>query len=122
MRIGVNLRDYLERRFMDHMELHASEKESQQRAIGEALVEVQRRLAELNQLRAEVTEDRAQFVQNTAFDARADAVDKDLRQIRAEINTINESMARLSGRQAAYTAVLGVALVLVPLGMQLLLK
>lgn len=118
----VPLRDHVERLLLEHNRYHESEKEASQRALEEALTEVQRRLGELNQLRMEVTTDRSQFVQRVAFEAKLDASDKEVRLLRNEIGALSEAMARLAGRQAAYAVMLAIALVVVPLILQLVLK
>jgi uncharacterized protein YhaN len=48
---------------------------SRDQAVHEARVVIEQRLGALNELRAEVTEDRGQLVQRTTFDARLDALD-----------------------------------------------
>lgn len=130
---AVSLREYLERLLDDqrvyferlvaeHGGQHAREREAAQRAIDEARARVEQRLQALNELRAEVTEDRGQLVQRTAFDAKTDAADKERGQLRDELAAIRADLANQRGRQAAYAVVLTIALVIIPVLIQFLLR
>lgn len=111
----VSLQEYFERLIVEHGHLHVSEREASQTALAAARAEIDRRLAALNELRDEVTKDRSQFVRVDVFDAKIEALSKDVRLLRDD--TIAER-----GRRAAYTIVLGVLAVATPIVVQILLN
>jgi len=110
----VPLREYFERLFIEHEKTHVRDHEATLRALGEAREHIEQRLQALNELRAEVTEDRGQLVQRTTFDAKTEAQDKELRLLRDDTAAIRAELANQRGRQAAYAAVLAIGLVVVP--------
>jgi hypothetical protein len=106
---------YFERLLTDHDRHHDRDREATNRAIDEARDRIDTRLGQLNELRSEVTKDRGLLVQRNLFDARMEAQD-------TAIDNIAKEQASQRGRQAAYAIVLGIALVLVPLIIQLLIR
>ena len=121
-RVGTDQRSYFERLLSEHEAHHDRDRDANNRALAEARERVEQRLSALNELRAEVTEDRGQLVQRTAFDTRTEAVDKDLKALREDIGSIRQELANQRGRSAAYAVVLGLAVVLVPVLLQFLLR
>lgn len=111
----ISLQDYFERLLVEHGHLHASEREANQAALRNARSEIDRRLEALNELRSEVTKDRAQFVRTEVFEAKIEALAKDVRLLRDE--ALSER-----GRRAAYAVVLGVVAVVVPIAIQIILN
>jgi len=116
------VRTVLEQRMNDHDLRHAEQHIADQRAIGEARDRVEQRLGALNELRAEVTEDRGQLVQRTTYETRSDAIDKEIKAVREDIGLIRQELANQRGRAAAYAVVLGLAVVLIPVLIQFLLR
>ena len=111
----VSLQEYFERLIVEHNHLHVSEREASQTALAVARSEIDRRLAALNELRDEVTKDRSQFVRVDVFEARIEAISKDVRLLRDD--TIAER-----GRRAAYAIVLGILAVATPIVVQIILN
>ncbi len=70
----VPLRDYIERLFVEHQRAHTVEHASIEEARREAADDIKRRLGELNQLRSEVVQDRAQFLRSDVYDQKHDAL------------------------------------------------
>jgi hypothetical protein len=121
-RVVHDQRNYFEQRLKEHEAHHDRDREANNRAIEEARNRIDSRLQALNELRAEVTEDRGQLVQRGVFDSRMTSADKDRALIRDEVGLIREELARQKGRQAAYAAILAIALVVVPVLVQFLLR
>jgi len=63
----ISLREYFDAKIELLRELAATRKDAADEALRVAQAEMQRRLAELNQLRSEVTEDRSQFVRKEEY-------------------------------------------------------
>lgn len=95
--LGVDLREYLEK--VIDMKFGAMEE-----ALRLARVDVDRRLAELNQLRSEVTQDRGQFVL------------KDIHYTWKE--TVEKRLSAIETRAITWTAAIGLFFVVVGLVMK----
>jgi chromosome segregation ATPase len=120
-RLLSDQRRYFERLLAEHEAHHNRDRDANNRALEEARERIDSRLTQLNELRNEVTTDRGQLVQRSTFDARMDAADKDRQNLRDEVSGVRAELANQRGRQAAYAAVLAVALVVVPILVQILL-
>jgi predicted nucleic acid-binding Zn-ribbon protein len=112
---------YLERLLHEHEVHHDRDREAGQRAVDEARNRVDARLAQLNELRREVTEDRGQLVQRVLFDTRMSSADHERGELKDDLADLRSELANMRGRQAAYASVLAVAIVIVPFLIQLLL-
>jgi len=60
-------------------------------------------------------------VQRTLFDEKVKTMDADRQLLRDELSAIRSELANQRGRQAAYAAVLAIALIVVPILVQILL-
>ena len=80
---GVPIKEHFEVRFDAHEQVHAQEAMARQ----EAKERIDSRLRDLNELRAEVLTDRNRLVNQDVFNARIEALQK-------EINTKDDSMGR----------------------------
>jgi chromosome segregation ATPase len=120
-RLLADQRSYFERLLAEHEAHHNRDREANERALDEARVRMEQRLGALNELRQEVTEDRGQLVQRSTFEARMEAADKDRGVIRDDLASMRTEVSNMRGRQAAYAAMVGVAIILVPVLIQLFL-
>jgi hypothetical protein len=118
----ISLRDYLEHLFEEHEKRHAREHEDAMRALEEARRVLDLRLGELNNLRREYTEDRGQLVQRQLFDSRMETQDNAIKAVGSEVGEIRSELSGWRGRQAAFGVVITVALVLVPLLINIFIK
>ena len=109
----VTQREYFERLFTEHEKHHQRDHLATMRALDTNSREMERRLEALNELRDEVTKDRAQFVRSETFDARMEAITLEFKGIRSDIGGIREELSNARGRQATWAVVLTVVLVLV---------
>ncbi len=91
----IPLRDYVDVRWTDHRIEH----EQQFVAIDNARDEVNRRLAEMNDLRRQITDERADFLTRAEYDAKHEALIE-------RISSMERSRANLEGRMWAIGAVL----------------
>lgn len=116
----VSLRDYFERRFEDHAQLHTAQQEADQRALEAAQAVIERRLQGLNELRAEVLQDRLQFLPVATYDAKHEATLARIDELTKDLAAVKEEQSNQRGRQAAYAAMLAVFLVVVSIATSIL--
>jgi hypothetical protein len=113
----VSYREYFDAQLKAQQELHKAEMtalrsqfdayvQSSERALKLAATELERRQTEMNGFRAEAVEDKRLLMPRNLADSRYEENQKHF----AEIDI---KLSNMSGRTAAYAAVLGVAIILV---------
>ncbi len=90
----VPLREYMDQRWKAHRVEH----DQQQVALDRARDEVNRRLAEMNDLRRQITDERADFLTRAEYEAKHEALIE-------RIGSMERSRANLEGRMWAIGAV-----------------
>lgn len=84
----VSLRHYVETMFSAHEKQQAAYERALTVSLDLARVDMERRLAALNELRAEVIKDRSQFVRMETFDERKKFTDQTLSDIKERLTAI----------------------------------
>lgn len=108
----MDLERYVDQRFEEHRKLHELERQTAQRAIEASAAVYEHRLEGLNELRGEVTKDRAQFLQIGTFEAKYERIIDDLGRLERELFAIREDLSALRGKAAAFAAALTIFLVI----------
>ena len=105
----VSLREYIERLTDQRWTAHQAVHDHEQRALAQAREVVDGRLANLNELRADVITDRGRFVSREVYDA-------DLKsEIAAREKDIESQQIQIDDLKRSRSVMIGVGLVLVPI-------
>lgn len=89
-------KEYIDSRLIGNRERHDAEVEAIRTAVTIARDEMERRLAELNQLRREVTQDRELFVRREIYDPT-------IKELTKEVNSLADKHIEMTAGQAANT-------------------
>jgi hypothetical protein len=120
-----HIRELLDQWQKDHLDRHRAEEHARQLAV----TEINRRLDEMNELRAQITRERGTYVQREWFERIHDNTDKDREALRDEmhrikgetdraIKSIENTIANFEGR----IWMLGAFMTAIVVGLNLLLK
>src|SRR6185436_13089221 len=117
----VPLREYLENMFAAQQR----EIDAKHRSMADALLlareDVARRLAELNELRHDVVEDRAQFVSKLQFDPMMQERDAWRNSITERLNAINDRITKIETRGNTWTVAIGLFFIVLQIALMFLL-
>ena len=117
----VPLREYLETMFAAQQR----EIDAKHRSMADALLlareDVARRLAELNELRHDVVEDRAQFVSKLQFDPMMQERDAWRNSITERLNAINDRITKIETRGNTWTVAIGLFFIVLQIALMFLL-
>lgn len=78
---NVTLREYVERIFAEQEKESAAAKDAADKALKLATNNLEARLANLNELRAQVVSDRAEYVRRESFDSKVELLQEQLRNV-----------------------------------------
>lgn len=101
---GVHLREFLERLLSEYREAHRQKHLDDERALDQARGAIDLRLEKLNELRAEVLQDRGQFV-------RSDVYKKDVEVLNNAIRELDRKAASAEAVEAYKRLVYGAVIV-----------